>query len=50
MTLEELQNTMNPANYVGCAPTQVDNFLNEIVNPIIEENKDLLGVTAEINV
>ena len=50
MSLEDLQKTMNPANYVGRSPEQVDEFLSEIVNPILEENKDILGIKAEINV
>lgn len=50
MDLEDLQKTMEPAKYVGRAPIQVEKFLKEVVAPILEENKDLLGVTAEINV
>ena len=48
LSLEELQKTMDPAKYVGRAPRQVDNFLKNVVNPILEENKELLGVKAEI--
>ena len=50
MSLEDLQKTMEPANYVGRAPLQVEKFLKEIVNPILTENKEMLGVTAEITV
>ncbi len=50
LTLEELQKTMDPSKYVGRAPLQVDNFLNQVVRPKLEENKELLGVKAEINV
>ena len=50
LTLEELQKTMDPSKYVGRAPLQVDNFLNKVVRPMLEENKALLGVKAEINV
>ena len=50
LTLEELQKTMDPSKYVGRAPLQVDNFLNKVVRPMLEENKELLGVKAEINV
>lgn len=48
MTLEELQKSMEPSRYVGRAPRQVENFLKNVVNPILEENKELLGVKAEI--
>ncbi len=50
MTLEELQKTMDPAKYTGRSSVQVDAFLKNVVNPVLEENKDLLGVKAEINV
>lgn len=50
MSAEELQKTMDPAKYVGRAPLQVDNFLKEVIAPILAENKALLGVTAEISV
>ena len=50
LTLEELQATMEPSKYVGRAPIQVDKFLANVVNPILEANKEDLGMTAEINV
>ena len=50
LTLEELKKTMNPKKYVGRAPQQVEEFLDEVIRPVLEENKDLLGVKAEINV
>ncbi len=50
LTLEELQKTMDPAKYVGRAPRQVEVFLRDVADPILQENKELLGVKAEINV
>lgn len=50
LTLEDLQKTMDPAKYTGRAEVQVNAFLKNVVNPILEENKELLGVKAEINV
>ena len=47
---EELKKTMDPAKYVGSAPLQVENFLKKVVDPVLEANKDVLGMTAEINV
>ena len=47
---EELKKTMDPAKYVGRAPLQVENFLRKVVDPVLEANKDVLGMTAEINV
>ena len=50
LSLEELQKTMDPAKYVGRAPVQGEAYLNNVVNPMLEANKEILGVTAEINV
>ena len=50
LSLEDLKKTMDPAKYVGRAPLQVDNFLKNVVDPILEANKEILGVKAEINV
>lgn len=50
LTLEELKETMDPAKYVGRAPQQVDAFLTQVVAPLLEANKDVLGIKAEINV
>lgn len=50
MTLEELQKTMDPAKYTGRAEVQVEAFLKNVVSPMLDENKELLGMKAEINV
>lgn len=45
-----LKEAMDPAKYVGRAPQQVDMFLKEVMNPLLKENKEILGMTAEIHV
>lgn len=50
MTLEELQKTMDPSRYIGRSKEQVEAFLTNVIKPILEENKELLGMKAEINV
>ena len=50
LTMEDLKKTMEPSLYVGRAPRQVEEFLAEIVKPILEANKDVLGMKAEISV
>ncbi len=50
MTLEDLQKTMEPSRYVGRAKEQVEKFLAQVIHPILERNKSLLGIKAEINV
>ncbi len=50
MTLEDLQKTMEPARYVGRSKEQVEAFLKNVIHPLLDENKELLGMKAEINV
>ena len=50
LTLEELQSAMQPERYIGRAPQQVEEFLAEMVRPVLDQFHDLLGATAEINV
>ena len=50
LTMEELQTAMDPKNYVGRAPNQVEEFLKEVIDPILKENKELLGIQTEITV
>ena len=50
ITLEELKKQMDPSKYTGRSNEQVEDFLKEVIRPILEENKALLGLEAEINV
>ena len=50
LTLDEINAVMKPENFVGRAPEQVEDFLNEYVKPVLEKNKELLGIKVEINV
>lgn len=50
MTLEDLEKTMDPSRYVGRCVEQTEAFLKKVIKPLMDENKDLLGMKAEINV
>ena len=50
ITLEELKKQMEPSKYTGRSKEQVEDFLKEVIRPILEENRALLGLEAEINV
>ncbi|NLG04726.1 MAG: adenylosuccinate lyase, partial [Clostridia bacterium] len=50
LSLEDLQKTMDPAKYTGRAKEQVDAFLKNVVDPVLQANQDLIGMKAEINV
>lgn len=48
--IDALKASLDPKKYVGRAPRQVTKYLENVVNPVLEANKDELGVKAEINV
>ena len=50
LTLEELQKTMDPKKYVGRAKEQTESLIAKVVNPVLDSHKEMLGMTAEINV
>ena len=50
VTLEELQAKLDPMKYVGRSKEQVEEYLAEVIQPILVASKDELGMTAEINV
>ena len=50
LTLDELKKTMDPSKYTGRAKEQVEAFLKNVVQAVLDENKDVLGMKAEINV
>lgn len=50
LSLEELKKTMDPAKYTGRSKEQVEEFLAEVIAPILEKNREVLGLTAQINV
>lgn len=50
MSYEELEKTMDPARYVGRAPRQVEKYLEEVIKPMLDENRDILGMQSEIKV
>ena len=50
LTKEQIEANLKPELYVGRAPRQVEVFLRDVVNPMLDANKSELGVKAEINV
>ena len=50
MTKEEIESILEPKNFVGRAPEQTEEFITEVIKPILDANQDVLGMTAEINV
>lgn len=50
MSLEELKAAMDPALYTGRAKEQTEEFIRDVIQPILDENKELLGLKADIKV
>lgn len=50
LTIEELNKSMEPSRYVGRAKEQTTVFITKVVQPVLDEHKEMLGIKAEINV
>lgn len=50
MTKPEIEAMLKPANFVGRAPQQTEEFVRDFIRPILDANKDALGLKVEINV
>ena len=50
MSLEDLQKVLEPKNFVGRAPQQVEEYITEQVQLVLDENKDSLIDDAELTV
>ncbi len=50
LSIEELNAILLPANFIGMAPQQVDSFIGDIVRPVLDKNKGLIGERAELKV
>ena len=50
LTIEELNKSMEPSRYVGRAKEQTTAFITKVVQSVLDEHKEMLGIKAEINV
>lgn len=50
LTMEQLTSTMNPSNFTGRSAQQTEEFICDVIQPILEKEKDCLGLEAQINV
>ena len=50
LTIDELRKSMEPSRYVGRAKEQTVTFIEKTVQPVLDAHKEMLGMTAEINV
>ena len=50
LTENEIRDIIDPNKFIGRAPSQVEEFIEEYINPILENNSEALNLKAEINV
>ena len=51
LSKEAILRRLDPADYIGCCPEQVDRFLADFIQPVLENYPDALtGTGAEIKV
>ena len=50
LTEAEIDECLNAKDFIGRAPSQVDEFLSEYIYPILENNPDAKGLTSDLNV
>lgn len=50
LTEAEVQELLKPEDFIGRAPAQVEEYLDEVVRPVLRQNASLLGETAQLSV
>ncbi len=50
VTRSEVEQILDPVNFIGRSREQVEEFLSEIILPVLEKNRDVLGETQELSV
>ncbi|MBE6021721.1 MAG: adenylosuccinate lyase [Cellulosilyticum sp.] len=50
MSEEEIHHILKPENFIGCAALQVDDFLQNVIAPVLKENENILGADGEVRV
>ena len=50
MEEEQLRSMLDPIDFVGCSVEQTTEYLKNIIAPILDENRELIGMKAELTV
>lgn len=50
VTLQDCRRILKPENFIGRSREQVEEYLAQVVRPVLEENRELLGERQEIRV
>ena len=48
LTLEEMKELLSPENFIGAAALQVNDFIGEVIDPILTEHKSELGLSGQV--
>lgn len=47
---DKIDSILNPVNFIGRAKEQTIEYVNEVIKPILDQNKDVLGAKGQVNV
>ena len=50
LTIEEIEECVNPSDFIGLCPLQVEEFCENVVAPILADNVDSLHIESELHV
>lgn len=50
LSADQLEALMDPALYIGCASLQTEEFIRDMVDPVLAANKHLLGMKGDVHV
>ena len=50
VTKEEIEAILQPEKFIGRSAEQVDEFLTDIIQPLLNEHADVLGEKEELTV
>ncbi len=50
VTREEVERILDPVHFVGRSTEQVEEYLRDIIRPVLDRNRELLGEKQELNV
>ena len=50
VTRQDIEKILDPQNFTGRSRQQVEDFLRDVIRPVLDENRALLGETQELSV
>ena len=50
VTRQDIEKILDPQNFTGRSQQQVEEFLRDVIRPVLDENRALLGETQELSV